>query len=256
MSRQEGQLFSPDPWLREKSEKERLKEELKVEVMKELKRRKWRKKLGCCLLGLICLFLILFLVASALAKTGLIEIPFFSKIFYKYPAPIREVKPSEVKSLEEIFQNKIRNQVKEKLISGRETQKVDLKLEFTEQELTAALQEGIKTGFLPVSKVQAAVTSKEIEIFSQLIEPKVFLTLRFKPELQDNQLIIKITKFKIGNLSIPYFFSNFLIEKYLRDKVSEINEFINRSGKLRELRLEEGKIVIEATIDVIIFLEE
>lgn len=259
MSRQDQDLSaSSDPWLREKSEKEKLKEELREEVLKEIKIKKRRKTLSCCFLELLGLLLVLSLGAAAVARTGLIEIPLFSKVFYKPPEPSRivTVLPGEIKNLEEIFENKIKSQVEEKIIPGKETQKVELELEFTEKELTAVILQGIKTGFLPFSTAQVAITPKEIEIFGQLSGSKIFFTIRFKPEIQNGQIVIKLTKFKLGNLSVPSLLSNLLVEKILKDKLQQINEFIGKGGKLQEIRLEEGKVIIRGIVDIIIFLKE
>jgi uncharacterized protein YpmS len=258
MSRQDQDLSSSDPWQREKNEKEKLKEELREEVLKEIKRKKRRKTLSCCLLELSALLLILFLGFAAVAKAGLVEIPFFSKVFYKPPEPSRivTVLPGEIKNLEKIFEDKIKTQVEEKMIPGKETQKVDVELEFTEKELTAAMLDGINSGFLPFSTAQIAVTSKEIEIFGQLSGSKIFFTISFKPEIENDQLVIKLTKFKLGNLPLPSSLANLLVEKILKDKMQQINEFVGKGGKLQEIRLEEGKVIIRGTIDIMIFLQK
>lgn len=259
MSRQEQEkLSSFDPWLREKSEKEKFKEEVRGEVVKELKKRKRRKTLSCCLLGILFLLLILFLSFTAVAKTGLIEIPFFSKFFYKTPEPQRVVKVQQegAENLEEIFENKIKSQVEEKMVLNQETQKVEVELEFVEEELTAALLRGIATGSLPLSRAQIAVLPKEVEIFGKLSNPEVFLTINFQPKIQNGQIAVKITKFKLGNLSVPVFFLNFFIEKFLKDQMAQINEIVSKGGKLEEIRLEEGRVVIKGVIDVMIFLRQ
>ncbi len=258
MTRQEQEnLISPDPWLREKSEKEKLKEELREEVVKELKRKKRRRVLSCCFLEILFVLLILFLGTATVAKTGLFEIPFFSKIFYKQPEPLRVITPQQkrVENLNELFENKIKSQVKEKISPGEENQKVEIELEFTEEELTASLLRGIEVGSLPLSKAQIAISQKEIEIFGRFIKPEIFFTVRFQPKIQNGQITVKLTKIKLGNLSVPVFLSNILFERVLKDKLNQINEIIGKEGRLEEIRLENSKIFMKGIIDVIVFLK-
>jgi hypothetical protein len=243
-------------WLPEKSEKEKLKEEIRGEVIKELKKKKRRRTLGCCLIEILSLLIVLFLGVTALAETGLFKIPFFSN-FYTPPQPIREVVlGEEVKEIDRIIEQKIKKQIEEKMKPGITDQEIEIELIFSENELTAFLEKSIKSGLIPLEFAQIAITPREAEFFGKLKEPlKAILTVRVKPEFKDNQLTLKFTKFKLGNLPLPAFVGNFLFEKFMNEQLNWLLKTIAK-GKIKNIELENEKLKIREVVNVMILYQQ
>ncbi len=249
---------SSDPWIKEKDEKEKLKEEIREEVVGKIKKKKRKKFFTCCLLELLFLILILGLVTTAIAKTGLVDVPVFSKIFYKLPVPQRvvTVTPEEIKNFSADVTKKLEQEVASQIKPGVTGQKVEISLEFTEKELTALLQNLTTNGDSPFKNSQISVTPEGLEIFGEINEPKkTYLTVNLKPEIRDGDLKIKIKKIKIGTLPLPAIFGNFLVEKFLNAQLNEIRDEIGKAGELKNISLDEGKITLRGLADILVFTE-
>lgn len=243
---------SSDPWIKEVDQKEKFKDEIRGEVISEMKKKKHRKIFTCCFLKLLVVILILGGLAAALAKTGVVDIPVFSKLFYKPPVPERvvSVNTSSEKSFEDILSQKLEQQIKsgEKSEDGK---KIEVALEFTEEELTGFIK-NIETGEnSPFTNSQVSVNSRGVEIFGQLKElNKTFLTVVLKPEIVEGDLKISFNKIKIGTLPLPGAVGNFLADRILKDQIKSAQESISKNGKLESIELLDGKIIFRGLIDV------
>lgn len=251
--------MSFDPWLKEKSEEEKMREEIREEVVSDVKRRRRKKFLTCCLLGLLVVIFILVSAAVGLAKTGLIDVPVFSKIFYKVPVPQKVVTatPEEITNFNEGATKKLEDEVKPRISPGVAGQKIEVSLEFTEKELTAFLRGLEMNGESPISNSQISITPENLEIFGEINKPnKTYLTIRLKPEIKNGNIKITIQKIKIGTLPIPAIFGNFLVDKFLSDQLLKAEEAISKVGKLENIDLDEGKITLTGLVDVLVFTEQ
>jgi len=248
-----------DPWLREKSEKEKMKEEIRTGVMDEMKKKKRKKTIACCSLGVIAVLLFLGLIFSLVAKSGLLEIPVFSKIFTKTASPqkVVNVTPEEIKSFETDIAEKLKTQVEPKIEPGATGQKVEVSLKFTEKELTAFLRSLESSEESPLRNAQAVITPEKIEIFGEITAPnKTYLTLAFRPEIKDNELKITLKKIKLGTLSLPTSWGNFLAEKFLNKELQSTQNAIRKVGKLESISLGQGELTAHGLVDVLIFTEQ
>jgi len=248
---------SPDPWLREKSEKEKLKEEIRDGVLKEMQRKKRGKILTCCILVLLLTIFFSSLIAAAIAKTGLVDVPIFSKILSKTPAPRRivTVTPGETENFETAVTQKLKSQVEPRIKPNGTGQKIPVRLEFTEKELTLFLKDIEAQQEEPFMKnAQITVAEDAIEIFGEMQQPKkIFLTLGLRPELKNGDLTVALTKIKLGTLSLPVSLSNFWVNKFLNDKLKTVGETISKVGKIENISLEDGKIVLQGLVDILVF---
>jgi len=243
---------SPDPWIEKVDQKEKLKEEIRGEVVSEMKKKKHKKFFTCCLLELIIVILILGGITAMVAKTGLVEIPVFSKLFYSAPSPekIVSTNSAEGKNFEDILGQKLEQQIESGKKSETDSQKVEVALEFTEEELTGFLKDMEAAENYPFSDSQVSISADGIEIFGQLKElNKTFLTVVLKPEVTDNNLKISFTKIKVGNLSLPDALGNFLVDSLLKDQIKSAQETISQNGKLESIDFSDGKIVFRGLVD-------
>lgn len=248
-----------DPWLEEKSKEEKMREEIREEVVSNVKRRKRKKFLTCCLLIVLAVIFVLVSAAVALAKTGLVDVPVFSKIFYKTPAPQRvvTVTPEEIANFNLNATKKLENEVKPRISPGVTGQKIEVSLEFTEKELTAFLRSLETNGESPLLNSQISITPESLEIFGEINKStKTYITIGLKPEIQDGNLKITIQKIRIGTLPIPAVFGNFLVEKFLSEQLRKTEEAISKVGELKSVVLGEGKITLMGLVDVLVFSQQ
>ncbi len=250
---------SYDPWLREKSEKEKMKEEIRAGVMSEMKNKKKNKKIACCSLIFAAVFLFLSLTAVGIAKSGVLEIPVFSKIFTKKSTPERivNVTPGEAKSFESDIAQKLKAQVEPKIEPGATGQKVDVTLVFTEKELTAFLRSLELSENSPLKNSQAVVTPEGIEVFGEVNMPnQTYLTIFFKPEVADGGLKITLKKIKLGTLSLPASWGNFLAQKFLSREIQDAEGAIRKIGELKSLSMSNGELTADGLVDVLVFTQQ
>lgn len=247
----------PDPWIKKVDEKEKIKEEIRGEVISEMKKKKHKKFFTCCFLKLLIVILILGGIAATVARTGIIDIPVFSKLFYKTPTPERVVSVDvEEKNFENILSQKIEQQIKLNKISEADTQKVEVTLDFTEEELTSFLKGAEGTENFPFADSQISISPDGLEIFGQLKElNETFLTVVLKPEVTDGDFKISFKEIKIGNLSLPPVIGNFLVDKFLKDRIDSIKQTISKNGNLKSIDLSDGKILLHGLIDATSFVK-
>lgn len=249
MSIVQNQSF--DPWMEKVDEKEKLKRKIREEVVSEMKKKKRGKFFGCCFLKLFILVLILAAATALLARTGLFDIPVFSKIFYQEPTPEREVAANTAE--EKSFENLLAQKIAEQLKTGKNLStdgEAPVALEFTEEELTGFLKIAETEENYPFTQAQISITPEAIEIFGQLKKfNQTFLTVTLKPEIKDGDLEIIIKKIRIGNLSLPPAVGNFLTDKILKDQLDPVKKIILENGNLENVELTEGKIIFKGVVD-------
>lgn len=250
---------SPDPWLREKSEKEKMKEEIREKVMDEMKGKKRKKRIACCSLVFVAALLLFGLAGASLAKSGLWKVPVLSKIFSSKAAPQKLIvlSPEESQDSEIDITQKLKSQVEPKIEPGATGQKVSVSLKFTERELTAFLRSLESSGESPLRNSQIVVTPDEIEIFGELYAPnKTYLTVSFRPEISDSELKITLKKFRIGSLNLPVSWGSFLADKFLKSQMKSAEEAIRKIGKLEKISLGAGELSVDGLVDVLILMQQ
>ncbi len=194
-----------------------------------------RLKLTCCLLFLFILIFFLVIFSAALAKSGLVEIPFFSRVFYQIPKPSREVK---------ITEDDLANFTQGLKIEARGESS---HLEITDKELTFILRQLLATGSDAyfAQNLQAVITAQNVEIFGLLLKPlKANITLKIRPYLSDGQIDFEIEEVSVGDLSVPNSLLEWLTGSLLIDKLKELNQKVSNIGELETLQLFAGKIVV------------
>ena len=208
---------------------------------KRRKRRRWgarRRAKSCCCFPLVFL-LILFgiLVTAIIAKTGIVEIPFFSSIFYELPQASRliEIDPAD-----------LAGSLSAKLNQG------SVVIEITEQELTYLVRQQLsgKKDSPFAESVQALINGKTVEFFGLLLKPVAAnITLILEPLLIDHQLVLRPIEVKIGNLALPPSLSQWLFDRFFAARLGEFNKLLLKFGQLEHLELESGKLIITSQPD-------
>jgi len=220
-------------------------QELKKEIMSEIKHDARRKKivncLGCLSLELLVLAIPILFVATMLAKTGLVEIPVMTNWLYRHNEPSRLVVPLAGSNTTEI------------LIAAATRAKIDrnfgiLKIGLSESELTTIAQEGLEVAGdalpLPLSSVQIAADDDVVELYvtSPRNGREVAIRARIIPTVEEGQIKIAVQELRIGALDIPAGVSKMLVP-LLNSSIGEtLSDSVSQIGRLVGLEVEKGII--------------
>lgn len=217
------------------------------QLKKQLKHKQSKKFLNCtsCSVILILVFIVLGAVlALVMAKSGLWQLPFFSDYFYHAPQPVYQVADSsfsEADLLSRLRQNATNEALKQKKSSN-----LSLSLDLTESELTALLLVQAKKNpelAQNIESGQIALTPTSAQLFLKAKSPKnLIVTLDFVPEIKDNKLNLAVKDFKVGNLSLPGFLGELLVENMLSDTLNTLLSSMSLLGKLESITLAEHKL--------------
>ncbi len=225
--------------------------ELQAAIKREAKKLRPKKQVikkrplfGCFNCLVVLLIIIALLLAwglSAVAKSGLIEIPFISNWVYSDPEPLHQVTVEKTGEID-----------LEKAIGDELASSVDTTITFTEEELTLILQQGIETINTIQSKFvaesgQVAIESQQAEIFLKVSSPlDGYLIIGFIPLIQNQNLYLEVQTVKLGNLEIPNSWGQELLDKTVN---KELNKALDESPViLEEVTLVMGKMLVDFDI--------
>jgi len=217
----------------------------KVSRRRPRRRRKRRKrgsvKRTCCLLFLVLVVFLLLIATAVIAKTGIVEIPVFSQLFYQLPQPTRQIEASGSSS--SLIPNLDLESASQNLVT----------IEITEENLTALFRQELsgKKDSSFAENVQAVITTEGVEFSGLLIKPiSVNIILKLKPELVDHKLDFKLIQAQIGDLSIPPALADQLVDKFLQAKIEEVNQSLNKFGQLQNIKLLDSKLIVSGQLNL------
>lgn len=229
--------------------------EAEVEKLKKSLKRKQSKKIltcGSCLLFFILAILILgILGAYALAKSGLKEIPFFTKHFYQEPLPSYLVKSEDSTAAGKDIAATLEKNAREQALIQKKTENLKINLNLSEEQLTALLREQAKSSDYLNSKIdyiQLAVLPENLELFTKLKESRVFITLNIKPEIKNSKVDLNVEKFKVGNLAMPKFAGNLLVTDLLAKSINKMLQSYADSYQILAIDLTAKSVLVEILI--------
>jgi len=155
------------------------------------RRRKHRRGSGCCIFFIVVLLFGVLTSCAVVAKSGIIEVPFFSDVFYRVPKPTRIVEV-DADANQELA-------VVANPLSGTAT------LTISEEQLTQALRRSLG-GYdtVAISTAQAVILPEGIELFGLVTEPvRVTIIVLIEPRIENAHLFITVKKLTLGNLPLP-----------------------------------------------------
>jgi len=245
---------SRSPWLTVKDEREKLKDEIRHELVLEEKSKKRKKLLLSCGAELLFVLVILGFLATGIAKTGLVDIPIFTKIFYHLPVPqkIVSILPSENPQID--FEKKLEEQTLKQIKQNNDADTLEFDIAIGEKELTSLLKE--KLVFDPKDS-QISIVAKQVELFGKInSSKKIYLTFGFLPKIDGNKIKIETTNLKIGTLPLPRFIGNIIVKIVLNNQINIINETIGKAGTIKSIDLfDNGELKIKSAVDAVMQTE-
>lgn len=228
------------------------------ELKKDIGRPKVIKRGGyftlgnCCLGTVILIGIILFILVVGVAKSGLVNIPVATNVFYRTPEPTRFVYVSEeeIKNIDAVLTKKISQQLFSLVRQGSNTV---VSLELNERELTALINKYLttadKSNNINITGAQLAILDDELEFFGWLVKPLgTHVTLGLKPTFNGKRLGIKLTKAKLGQTPIPTFLLNFAVTNAFNGPLKGLESELNENVKIQSFVVTNGLLVISGEI--------
>ncbi len=226
-------------------EQQATRQELKKEIMAEMKHDARRKKvvhcLGCFALELLVIAIPVVFVAVMLAKTGLVNVPLLTSWLYRPNYPSRQVQPLVGSNAAEIL---IAQATRPKVNPNFGTMTVS----FSEAQLTTIAQEGLTAAGsslpLPMKSLQIAIDADSLELYG--VSPQngrdVTIMAKIVPSVDGGELKIDVKELKIGALDVPASASQMLTPLLDRSLGQTLVKSISQVGQLVGISFEKGII--------------
>jgi hypothetical protein len=218
----------------------------KVKAKKDKQLNRNKLKSGCLMFFVIFLIVFVFFAFVVVVKTGIVEVPVLSKVFYQKPHPTRTIKIIDLD-----------NYQSEGKILASEDKSVII-IEATERDLTASLKSELAAAPNSYfgSDIQIAIFPEEIEFYSSLPAPsKVVITLVIKPEISNENFDFKITKTKIGSLKIHPKLVDVVVRWLMNRKTNgdfeeKLKTFFNKFANIQNFQMNDGMISLSVNMDI------
>jgi hypothetical protein len=201
-----------------------------VKLLRQLEVRRRRKRVGGVVF-LALLLALLFGLGVILAKTGIWDIPFFSKHFYRAPEPVRTV------TVEEQSPEGIRFEL-------TETNEVQVTL--TESELTGIFQQWLAAQADPplAPTAQIVITPEFFELFGLLQKPITApVRIELVPVIRTGELHLELRSLHLGQVEAPAFVHDAL-NAMLADGSLTLAAAVEDFGAITSLELGDGQLTL------------
>jgi hypothetical protein len=225
------------------ADREALKEEIKQEMRSEAVRRKAIGWLGCLVLTAVIVLVPSLWVASLLAKTGFVEIPFLTDRLYRPAEPLRPVRPLSGSNAEQVMRV---------IISRASFEPASSTVAFTmdEQQLTTFAQGYLadpKSLPFRASAVQAAIDPEFVELHFISVRSRRNATVRvrFVPEVRGAAPDLVIKEVVIGSLRLPLWLAEYTVGVLNAGNEKAIAEVFSGIGTLQNIKLHEEELTMD-----------
>lgn len=200
-----------------------------------------------CLIYFVVLLLIGgFFLFKAVAKSGVMHVPYFTSSFFTNPKPDHIVAPIKESNQITLY-DKIKTQVVAAQVSGGNS--VSVPVIITEEDLSKALYTYLNRNKQSYDQVQVGVVDQTLEVFLHSKDTSRYITAIIVPTFDDSGLEVEVKSLKVGLLSIPTAFLNWLVKVFFADILSKINEWLKSYTHVESLTWKPG--AIEATLQII-----
>lgn len=220
-------------------DREVIKEEIRGELRREAGRRRAFGCIGCLVVFVLLVGIPSVLVASFAAKTGLVEVPGFTRWMYRPAEPIRAVTPVAGADAAVIISSAV--------LKARPDLNTGLAhVPISEQQLSTVAAEFASrfAGHLPikVSKVQVAVEPEFIEVFATVPRGNNVTTLRLRlaPNSDGQTLRLDLIELVIGGATVPKFIAGALTAPIRTEAVAGLQGIVSGAGQIVGIGLTRG----------------
>jgi len=236
-----------------KKELVKTKRELSSEIKRETK--KGHPVLTCLIVLILAVVLVVGWVGSVVAKTGLVELPALTQMFYSVPEPVRQVVPTQ--TFEEVMSDQLTELINERIqsVGGADIDR-SLSLDLEEDVLTASLQVLLanQDKYFETSEIQlAAVAPDQLELFMPLANNKLdsALTASLVPLIdQEGMLDLSIQSLRVGNLKLPNWTVGLILNRPLDLIVWQLNKNMSQYATWESVQVYDKVLTLTGEINV------
>lgn len=195
-------------------------------------------------------FLLLLLVGGyflfkAVAKTGIVTLPYFSSSFFTTPKPDHLVLAQKEQTQVSLY-DKIKTQIVTAQMSGVKSLSVPVII--TEGDMSKSLLAYLNRNGQTYDQAQVAVVGQTLEIFLHTKDSNRYVTAVIVPEFGETGLKIKVDSLKIGLLPLPTVLLNWGVKMFFADSLNRVNSWLKDSTHVQSLTWKTGAIEIELQI--------
>lgn len=190
----------------------------------------------------MALLILIGLGMFAVSKTGLVNVPFFSR-WYRTPQPSRLI-ISSTQTLESSVAAQIKKQTE--AIARNPNGSKTFSLILPEEELTRTFHDFLATSFkdMTVEQAQVAIDPGVMEWYVRFRKDsqQPVITLRMQPVLEQDGIKLRVLKVELGTLPIWHRVVEALLDRALADTLAQINKNILAISELQSVTLRSGSI--------------
>lgn len=229
-------------------DRDALKKEIKSELRAEAARRKVAGYGTCAVLALVALLVPVLLVASVMAKTGLVNVPLLTSRLYKPSSPTRTVVPLVGYGPQDVMSAAMAGAAYNMEVN-------EVKVEIDEQQLTTLVAHDITAAQGPggapftIASPQIVITPQDMEFFGYAVrgERKGTVLLRFVPHLKNGALTLAPTEMRLGALTVPNFLASMVLDRLSSSLNGGLRQSLQTLGSLSSIQLGDGKVTVGIT---------
>lgn len=200
---------------------------------------------NCLIYFLILLLVGGFFLFKAVAKTGVVHLPYFSSSFFTTPKPDHLVVPAR-ESIQSSLYDKIKAQIVTAQISGG--QAVSVPVSITEADMSRALLAYLNRNNQKYDQAQVAVVGQTLEVFLHTKDSTRYITAVIVPEFNDSGLEIEVESLKVGLLPIPTALLNWGVRVFFADTLSRVNNWLKNYTHVKSLTWKTGAVEVDLQI--------
>ena len=236
-----------------KQELKKTKKQLSAEIKRETK--KGHPVLTCLIVLVLAVVLVVGWAGSVVAKTGLVEVPVLTSMFYSVPEPVREVVPSQ--TFEEAMSDQLTELINERIqdIGGADIDR-SLSLDLEEDVLTASLQVLLanQDKYFETTEIQLAVVAPDqVELFMPLADSELdsALTVSLVPLIdQEGMLDLSIQSLRVGNQKLPNWIVGLVMNRPLDLMVWQLNKNMSQYATWESVQVYDKVLTLTGEINV------
>lgn len=222
--------------------------EKKLEQIESRVKRSNRHVFSCfnCLIYFLLILLVSgFFLAKAVAKTGVVHVPYFTSSYFTTPKPDHTVTTSKDTAQITLY-DKIKAQVITAQIRGESSSSIPVLI--TEADMSKALFTYLNRNSQKYDQAQVAVVGQSLEVFLHTKDSSRYVTAVIVPALDDAGLKIEVESLKVGLLPMPTSLINWAVKVFFADGVGKVNNWLNEYTHVNSMTWKPGAIELNIQV--------
>lgn len=204
----------------------------------------------------VCIVGIFLFGATIVAKTGVFQVPFFSRFISSVGEPTRLVKiPAMTQTTQETFATQFQGAIGRYARSRTEEDR-NFQIRVSEASVTKTVLAEIpamkdKFQGAEVKYAQLAIDADAMEFFVRLVRDGRENTLkaRFTVAIESGKPVVKLSRIQLGSLSLPSFVANSFLKLLGESGMDDAMKQINSVATLKNTELRSGVFILNGQLN-------